>query len=52
MKARKIVIIKEIWTDWRIKELKEFEKGVDGTVDGIFETKQIQVNVIKEGGKK
>ncbi len=49
MKPRKIIVTKEIFTDHRIKEIKSYERLELG---GLYEIKQVQVNVVKEGGKK
>ncbi len=49
MKPRKVIVTKEIFTDCKIEEIKWYERIER---EGLYEIKQVQVNVVKEGGKK
>ncbi len=49
MKPRKVIVTKEIFTDCKIEEIK-WHEGIER--EGLYEIKQIQVNVVKEGDKK
>ena len=51
MKARKVVVQMELLTDIGIKELREPKLWSIMQI-GIFDVKQIQVNVVKDDKKK
>ena len=50
VKSRKVIVTKEVWTSLNIREIRNWE--LSNTMHSDYQVKQVQVNVVKEGGKK
>lgn len=50
MKARRVIITKEVLSELSIKKMRAWE--IQETSFFGYKVKKIQINVVKEGGKK
>jgi hypothetical protein len=48
MKLRKVIVTKEVWTTWSLKEINDFEeKTLSEYINRVYHVKQVKINIVK-----